>query len=242
MDLVCLAMLCASLLPSLASAQATPAASGKDSHFGVRAYFTPSWEMSDFIRDKLASDGEDVNFLGTEFGIGLARGSTLGGDIGITFVRKKFDDESHVIETDQDCFNQAQTICRPNIETTQFSGVTSTAVEVHWFKPIVTISERVQIGFNIAGGIGNMAGNVVISHDRFEPTGFNQNGPTGFRQVHEEEVVPAKDEILSIFPFGKIEAAGAVILAPGFKIQAAGGFNFPGIGFRVGAVYLIGAK
>jgi hypothetical protein len=240
--LVCLAVLFGAFTPLTAGAQDKSTAAGKDSHWGVRVYITPAWEITDSIKDKLFDEGEDGTLKGSEFGVGVARGSTLGGDWGVSFVRKPFDDDSVIIETGQDCFNQAQTICRPNTNTRQFDGVYLNAVEVHWFKPIVTIKQRVQIGFNIAGGIGSMNGNVIQSRDFSIPTSFGQAGPTAFRSLHEEEVIPAKDEILPVFPLGKIEAAGAVILAPGLKLQVAGGFNFPAVSFRVGGVYLFGAK
>jgi hypothetical protein len=240
--LVCLAVFCAAFTPSTAGAQDKTRAAGNDSHWGVRVYVTPAWELTDSIKDKIFDENEDGTWKGSEFGVGVARGSTLGGDWGVSFVRKPFDDDSNIIETSQDCFNQAQTICRPNTTTKQFDGVYLNAVEVHWFRPIVTIKQRAQIGFNIAGGIGSMNGNLIQSRDFSIPTAFGPTGPTAFRSVHEEEVVPAKDELLSIFPLGKIEAAGAVILAPGLKVQVFGGFNFPGMSFRVGGVYLIGAK
>lgn len=48
---------------------------------------------------------------------------------------------------------------------------------------------------------------------------------------------------LSPFPLGKVEAAVAVIAAPGLKIRASGGFNFPGYSvFRITGVYLFGAN
>jgi hypothetical protein len=43
------------------------------------------------------------------------------------------------------------------------------------------------------------------------------------------------------FPLGKVEAAVAVIVAPGLKVRASGGFNFPGKAvFRLTGVYLFG--
>jgi hypothetical protein len=56
------------------------------------------------------------------------------------------------------------------------------------------------------------------------------------------ETLLAKDEWLAIFPLAKLEAEGAVILAPGLKVKIAGGLNFPSLGARVGVVYLIGAN
>jgi len=228
------------MFPSVVSAQTQN--QNKISHWGVRVSFVPAWEMTNSLKDKLFDTNEVGTMKGKEVSIGFVRGSTRGGDWGVSFNRKPFDNASGWVSTDQDCFNQAQTICRPHIKTTAFDGVYLNAFEIHWFKPFVTIANRAQVGLNVGGGIGSMKGNVVITTDRFEPTGFNQNGPTGFRQVHEEETSLAKDEILPVFPLFKLEAAGAIIVAPALKLQVAGGFNFPAYSFRVGVVYLIGAK
>jgi len=233
---VCLIVMGALLLPSAAAAQ------DKSSHWGARVSFTPNWELADNIRKVLYEEGELGTMKGKEFEIGFVRGSNLGGDAGVSFVRKPFSDESGVISRDQDCFNQAQTICRDHVETTQFQSVYLNAVEFNWSKPFHTFAQRIQVGMNVGAGIGSMKGNVVKITDRFEPTGFNQNGPTGFRPIHEVEVTPAKDELLPYFPMFKLEAEGAVIVAPGLKVKFAGGINFPATSFRMTFVYLIGAK
>jgi hypothetical protein len=232
-----LALLIGLVFPSVVSAQNQNP--NKGSHWGVRVSFVPAWEMTDSVKNFLFEDNEVGTWKGKEVAIGLARGSTRGGDVGFSFVRKPFDDASGWVQTDQDCSN---TICRPHVETTKFQGVYLNAFEVDWFKPFVTIANRAQIGLSVGGGIGSMNGNVLITTDRFEPTGFNQNGPTGFRQIHEEETSLAKDELLPVFPLFKLEAAGAIIVAPALKLQVAGGLNFPAYSFRVGVVYLIGAK
>ena len=113
-----------------------------------------------------------------------------------------------------------------------------TSVEVHWFIRFVTIKQRAQIGLNVAGGIAQTKGDVVKTTDRFEPTAFNQNGPTAFRTVHEVETDAAKDELFPYFPLFKIEVVGSVIVAPRLKIQVAHGINFPAITPRVMAVVL----
>jgi hypothetical protein len=231
-----LASICSFVMPSIASAQDNP------SLWGVRVSFTPGWEISDTF-GKMFFDPEDNGVMkGTEFSIGFVRGSVRGGDWGVSFTRKPFDNASGTNRLDQDCFNQAQTICQPNHEVIRFQDVYLNAFEVHWFARLVNIGSRAQIGLNVGGGLGIMKGNIVTVTDRSEPTGFNQNGPTGFRPVHEEEVALAKDELLPYFPLGKVEVEGAVIVAPGLKVKIAGGMNFPGTSVRVAAVYLFGAK
>ncbi len=44
-------------------------------------------------------------------------------------------------------------------------------------------------------------------------------------------------------PLGKVEGQAAFILAPSVKVKVGGGFNMPSAAcFRVGVVFLIGAK
>ena len=234
--LVSTVMSTAIMLLAIASpALAQPKVKKEDPSFwGVNVSFAPGWELSDQVKNLLgAEDNEIVNFSGNEFTIGFVRGSRLGGDWGVSFVRKPFDDGSGVTETDQDCFNNAQTICRPRIKTSLTRGMTLTGVEVHWFIRFVTIKERAQIGLNLAGGIASPSGEVVITTDSFQPTGFNQNGPTGFTPVHEVEVSESKDEFLPYWPLGKVEVVGSLIAAPKFKVQAAYGLNFPAISWRI---------
>jgi hypothetical protein len=56
------------------------------------------------------------------------------------------------------------------------------------------------------------------------------------------ETLSAKDELLPIFPLGKIEALGSFIVMPALKVQVAVGMNFPATSGRIGLVYLIGAQ
>jgi hypothetical protein len=234
--LACFALFAILLTPSPAAAQ------DKESHWGARVSFVPEWEIHESIRKVLFEEEENGQMKGSEFSIGFVRGSTLGGDWGVSFVRKPFDNESGTTENDQDCFNQAQTNCQPRTETMRFDNVYLNAFEVHWFVAFATFANRVQIGLNVAGGVGSMKGNVIRTTDRFQPTNFGPNGPTAFTAIHEVEVLPAKDELMPIFPLIKLEAEGAFIVAPGLKVKVAGGMNFPAVGLRVGAVYLIGAN
>ena len=218
----------------LAIASPAAAQSSDPSHWGARVSLVKAWTMADQIRKLLGNKaGDEIKFDGSEFEIGFVRGSKLGGDWGVSLVKKPFKDGSGEIKSDQDCFNQAQTICRPRLEVSATKDMMLTGVEVHWFIRFVNIKQRVQIGLNVGGGIAQTSGQVIKTTDRFEPTGFNQNGPTGFRQVHEVETTEAKNELFPYFPQFKLEVVGSVIVAPKFKIQIAHGLNFPAICPRI---------
>jgi hypothetical protein len=233
----------AALFIAVFAAGASPAAAQSlrpedPSHWGAKVSFVSSWTMADQIKKLLADDGSVLTVDGSEFEIGFVRGSRFGGDWGVSYVRKPWKDGSGDSKTSQDCFNQAQTICRPRTEVNATQNVILTGVEVHWFISFVTIKQRVQVGLNVAGGIAQTSGQVITTTDSFNPTAFNQQGPTAFQPVHEVETQDAKDQLFPYFPLFKLEPVVSVIVAPKIKVQVAYGVNFPSISPRVMAVVL----
>jgi hypothetical protein len=199
------------------------------SHWGVSVSFTPSWKTLDSLKQVFV-DGEGT-VEGTEFTIGIARGSMSGGDWSVSYVHKPIKDQTFV-EIDQSC---EQVGCFTNTRTTTFQDVLLKGVEFVWSKPIVTLGNRVQIGVNVGGGAAWVYGNIEETNDFTAPPGFG-----GSR--HDVFTGPASETLWPVYPQGRVEAMGAFIVAPGFKVKASGGFNFPAASFRVSAVYLIGAK
>jgi len=222
-------------LPSAAFAQAEP------KHWGVSASFVPEWTIHDKIRPLFFDEDTEGSIDGSEFSIGFVRGQVRGGDFGVSLIRKPWNDGSGSTETSTQCFNQAQTICRQEIEKNETQGVFLQGVEAHWFLGFVKIQRRAQIGLNVAVGIAAFNGDVVKTTDGFRQTGFSQGQPI-LTPFHEVEVNPAKDELLPFFPIFKLEAEGDIVVAPGLKVKIAGGMNFPSVSMRVGAMYLFGAK
>ena len=216
-----------------------PATAAAQSHWGISFSATPSWELASQLKDLLEGDDALVDFKGSELTVGVVRGSTLGGDWGVSFVRKPFKDGSSVVEFDEQCF---QSTCLQTSETSVFQDVTLTGVEFHWFARFVNIKNRVQIGLNIAGGIASLSGDVIKTYNYFDVTNFDpRTGAITTAPRSDVEVVDAKEELFSLFPLGKVEAAGAVILHPAVKVRVSGGLDFPGYAARIGLVYLIGA-
>jgi hypothetical protein len=232
-----LALILSLLAAAPALAQQEP---GHESHWGVAFSTTPSWTIHDNFKKQLF-EGEGT-IEGSELTIGLARGSNLGGDIGISFVRKPWKDGSGTTEVEQRCYGPGPNLppCATETTRTVTEGVYMQGVEFSWFWAAATIKKRVQFGMKIAGGVASVNGNVVETRDGFDPT-FSQSGTT-LTPVHEVETFSAKDELIPIFPLLKLQAEGAVILAPGLKLKVAGGLNFPAVSFTVGLVYLFGAK
>ncbi len=227
--------LCRALAVFVAVVGLTPArAHAQDSHCGAEDSFTPPRSAHEAFRDALLFEG-DGPIEGTEFAIGIVRGSTLGGDWGVSFVQKPFEDGIGSSRFDQNCFSG---ICTSTSFVREMRDVRLRGVEFHWFRPFVTIKERVQIGINVAGGVAKPQG-TILETITFTTT-FSLPQPRT-ESMTDSFASPAKDVLQPIQPLGKLEAAGAIILAPGFKIKVAGGLNYPSVAtFRIGGTVLFG--
>lgn len=235
------ATLVAPLLVCLLAVPGNAVAQGDESHWAIHASAAPRWELAGFLQD-LVEEGDEVNFKGSEFTIGIGRGRRRGGDWGISFVRKPFESGQVAVSRDNNCFSTgSQTACTESVERIFFNNVVLTGVEAHKFFPFATIKNRVQLGLNIAGGIATFDGEVTtVEEDQF-PRFVPPNGVV-IESQRSEETNPASEELLKVFPLVKVEAVGALILHESLKVKVAGGLNFPGTGVRVLATYLIGAR
>jgi hypothetical protein len=229
---------------SIARAQAPQTAPGKPpnpSHWGASFSMTPSWNLASGLRNLIQDNSSSVDIQGSELTVGIVRGSRRGGDWGVSLVSKPFKDGSGFVQTGQFCLQSNN--CRPTLETDVMQGVKLTGVEVHKFFRFVNIADRAQIGLNIAGGIAGVSGTIVKTTDDFQVTGFNpQNGQATVVPTHVVENRKAADELLPKFPLLKLEVEGAAIITPALKAKVSGGLNFPGVGMRVGLVYLFGSN
>ena len=201
----------------LAAVPSDAGAQDRRSHWGVTVGFSPRWVTPGLLDTTLERlwDESGIHFSGSEFRAGVVRGSELGGDAGVSFVRRPFDDGSGFV--------------REHGVQYGTRGVVLTGVEAHKFTPFGTIRDRVQIGLDYGAGVGVFDGVVdatvgvctreVSVGDALDPWG------------------------IGIVPIGRLELAVAVIAAPGLKVRAKGGVNFPGVQrFSVSASYLFGAR
>lgn len=223
LPLVCASLACLLLAAPLAEAQ-------NESHWGATVSFAPTATARDgLFKDMLINFEGEGQVRSSEFTVGLVRGSVRGGDWGVSLVKKSFEDGSRSVVTESSCFVNN---CSTFTETRVMRDVLFTGVEFHWAPTFVTIKDRVQVGVNIGGGIAEVSG---IVHETQVDEG------TGRPPFVYEDDRPAKDVLFALQPLLKIEAQGSVIVAPGLKVRVAGGFNAPGMGVRVAAVYLFGA-
>ena len=212
------------------------------SRWGLTGGFTPSWQFLQPVADLL---DKEVSISGSEFEVGVVRGRHEGGDWGLSFVRKNVKDGSMVRDLVGACFSidRGPDTCLPTTFTP--IGMSVQGVEAHTYLPFVTIKRRVQIGMNLAGGVGKVSGHVEERRSEvdfvFDPV-RRQTVPRFYETV---EITEAKTLLAGhdIVPLAKIELAAAVLVAPGLKVRVSGGFNVPGYRtFGVTSTYLFGSR
>lgn len=192
-------------------------AQDRRSHWGVTVGFSPRWttpEALDTLLERLW-DGSSIDFSGSEFRAGFVRGSELGGDAGVSFVRQPFNDGSELASAGVGYVTR---------------GVVLTGVEAHKFTPFGVIRDRVQIGVDYGAGLGVFKGVVDAATAEGAVLDVRARDALGPWEI-------------GVVPIGRFELAVAVIAAPGLKVRVQGGVNFPGVQtFSFSVNYLFGAR
>jgi hypothetical protein len=241
-------------------AQGTPSSS-----WGVVGSFVPRWDIPSsleplavlhFSEDDAAIG--DLDLRGQEFRIGVARGRMRSGDWGVSFVRKTFVDRAIAGYRSPGCQGGSSSgvvvlQCQETWTDLDRRDVMLNGVEVHKFIAFATISQLVQIGLNVGGGIGSTRGHI-------ETTSFQQTYkctfPPGVLPAFPDPGDPDSPSVCStaavsniatvqtgatsddvsrmlkstskLLPLGKVEIAAAVLVAPRLKVRVSGGLNYPG--------------
>jgi hypothetical protein len=250
---------------------------GSSSSWGVIGSFVPEWYVPSslepvaalhFSEDDLSIEAQ--NLRGSEFRIGVARGRTLSGDWGVSFVRKAYDDATQSAVMGGSCSggtvnNSLVLQCEDLITDFTRSDNVLNGFEVHKYIPFVTIARRAQVGVNLAGGFGAVSGQVtladsVVNYRRTFPPGVfpefsgDQSGPfascagapvtvlnTVPGSVTTDDAARLLKSESNWLPIGRAEVAVAVIVAPRVKLRVAGGLNYPGVNtISVTGLYLFG--
>jgi hypothetical protein len=152
-------------------------------------------------------DASRVDVKGPEFRVGVIRGTTLGGEWGVSLIHKRLSKESTIaIEGSTDVLNVIA-------DDAEMIGV-----EVHRFFPFARAG-RVQIGANLGGGIAQLRGFVTGVHLGSVTSSFSLPFPEAF-------VVAGRE--IDWLPVGRAELGAAVLAGERLKIRVSGGFNMPG--------------
>ncbi len=252
-----------------ALAQERPPAS-----WGVVGTFVPKWQIPSnlevvaglhFSEDDLSVTDQDLR--GDEFRIGIVRGRPLGGDWGVSFVRRRF------VDSDTEAANGGGFSSSNGIyETTSYlsrvarTSVQLTGIEAHKFIGIATIANRVQVGLNVAGGVGRPSGQVAVSSSITStrcrnpsfvfPDGGSPDVPDPCSgpgaTIISRSTQPAGSSnneaypglfTRDIMPIGRFELGVGVAVVRQLTLRVAGGLNYPGTNdVTVSAIYLFGAR
>jgi hypothetical protein len=198
--------------------------------WGVSVSFAPNWKVpeGDSPFGKLAEValtagdlGYDVS--GADFRIGVVRGRHLQGDWGVSYVRRTFKEGSTQGGILTEC---EQNNCFTYGEEFLYQDASVTGIEANKFIGFGTIANRVQIGVDIAIGVGWYQKTVErreASTD-FLPPNFNTPVVTiSSEQVPATQLSPVDPSLL-----GRAEIAAAVVVTQGLKVRISGGMNYPG--------------
>jgi phage antirepressor YoqD-like protein len=208
-----LALACALLVPMPAAAQID------DPSWGVTGGFSPQWAVPG---DWLAGlfNAKTIDVKGPEFRLGIVRGTTLGGEWGVSLIHKRLSKQSTVAV---DGGSDLLTVVANDAELL--------GVEAHRFIPFARL-HKVQVGVNLGGGIAQLRGFVTGTYVGTTSTNFTLPFP---------DAIGVTGRKVDWIPVGRAELAAATLVGERLKVRVSGGFNMPG--FQVVSLsfsYLLG--
>ena len=176
--------------------------------WGLSVGFAPVWKVPNQLESVI--DAETLDVHGHEFQVGLVRGTTLGGEWGVSLVHKRLAKNGKV------AIRQSNGVVSVVTDDAEMLGF-----EAHRFFSFVHVRQA-QIGLNVGGGIAEMRGFVTGS---VTPAGGTAIvAPIGFSEVFDLAGVSVK-----AIPLARIELAGVGHIGDRLKVRVGGGFNMPGI-------------
>jgi hypothetical protein len=209
-----IAVTCVLIAPLPAAAQID------DPSWGITAGVSPQWSIpGDWIAALFEATTVDVK--GPEFRLGIIRGTTLGGEWGVSLVHKRLSKQSTVAVEGSD-----------DLVTLVADDAELLGVEVHRFIPLLRAGERVQVGLNVGGGVAQLRGFVTASYLGATSTDFT---------LPFHDILSVTGRQIDWAPIGRAELGVATLVGERLKVRVSGGFNMPG--FQIASVsfsYLLG--
>lgn len=194
-----------------------------DPAWGITAAFAPRWHVPDFVEGRF--DVASVDLTGRELRVGVVRGTTFGGEWGVSLVHKRLSETGAVTVDGSDG------IARFTTEDSELLGV-----EVHRFFPFARIGERVQVGVNLAGGIAQIRGFVRGEYDP-----FSTDAESFTAMVPSRDIFEYAGRNVDWLPIAKAQVAVATLIGQRAKVRIASGINVPGYEIvNVSFSYLLG--
>jgi hypothetical protein len=237
---------CTMALVALSAAPVAAQQTDERARWGIAGSLTPEWEFLHFLEDAM---DKSIEMKGDELRIGIVRGKPLGSEWGISYVKRRVDDGSTMVQEKPKCLASATTeaVCAGGTSY-ETRGAFLNGVQMHRFFPLGTIARRVQLGAVISGGVARLGGRADQTHEHVQVTVTPSTGAPVMSIGRETGSVDAREIFSHTFvaeymPIGGLEAAVAVIVAPGLKLRLSGGASFPGF-HRVSltAVYFFGTE
>jgi hypothetical protein len=226
-------------------APSSGSSNSKVSHWGVLFSATPSWTVPNSIIDKIASGG-GATIVGTQFTIGIVHGRATSGDWGVTFVHEPVKDGSNGFNSDTNCGFANGPMpggCFNTSGAAVAHAVKMNGVQVHKFFSFGMIKRRVQLGLEIAGGIGKLSG--TLQKFSSDITNVQRNPKTGVQTGLLTTTITTEDitaELPSNVPLGHLAFVAAAIINPAIKVRWEAGMLMPGQSFTsLAATFLFGA-
>jgi hypothetical protein len=195
----------------------------------VTVSIAPFWKVPEngpFARlaEVSLSEGDlGYDITGSDLRIGVVRGRRGEGDWGVSFVRRTFEDGSTQGALLTECILEIS--CYGYGTQYVYQDTTLTGVEANRFIAFGTYRGVVQIGADLAGGVGWYQGTV----ERREAFNDFSEGSTEpeirsiSTDVSAAELSPIEPSLL-----GRAELAAAVLLTRALHIRFSGGLNYPG--------------
>jgi hypothetical protein len=233
-------LLALAALPAGAQTTAEPV------RWGITGSFTPEWEFMHFLSDAM---DKQIDMTGDQLSIGVVRGKRFGGEWGISYVKRRVDDGSTLVQEKPKCLAEAATLplCAGGTSY-ETRGAFFNGVQLHRFFPFGTIARRVQVGAVVSGGVARIGGHADETLEHLQVAVNPATGVPVLSIGREDTVIEARQIFSHTFvaeyvPIGGVEAAVGVIIAPGTTLRVSGGASFPGVHrVAVTAVYLFGGK
>lgn len=219
------------VLASPAQSQVAGGVAGGDpTRWGLAGSFVPQWEFLDFLEDAM---DRSIEMTGDEVRIGFVRGRAGGGDWGVSYVRRRVDDDSTLRQEITKCVARPAggELC-PEGTVQRTRGVSLTGVQAHRFFSFGTIAGRVQIGAIVSGGVARVRGSAIETQEHLQVTVDPGSGRPVLGVATETTTIAARElfdhlPIAETLPIGGVEGAVAVLVGPGVKLRFSTGASFP---------------
>lgn len=187
--------------------------------WGITAGFSPQWSIPSALLADLF-DATELDVKGPEFRIGVIRGTTFGGEWGVSLIHKRLSKKSTLqVEGSDSVLNVVA-------DDAELLGV-----EVHRFFPFARVG-NVQIGANLGGGVAQLRGFVTGTYESTTTAQFTLPFPEAFEVTGQD---------IQWLPIGRAEIAAAALVGERLKVRVSGGFNMPGVqALSISFSYLLG--